>query len=51
MMCNFLTNFTNFLGKTNKLIYFNYEFYVFMIMFSCVHDHVFFMNARKRVAS
>ena len=41
MMCNFLTDCRNFLGKTSKLIYFNYEFYVFMIMFLCVHDHVF----------
>ena len=43
MICNFLTDCRNFLGKTNKLIYCKSEFYVFMVMFLCVHDHVFML--------
>ena len=38
---NVSTDCRNFLGKSNKLIYCNSEFYLFMIMFLCVHDHVF----------
>ena len=32
MLCNCLTDCRNFLGKTNKLIYCNSEFYVFTII-------------------
>ena len=41
MVYNFLTDCRNFLGKSSKLIYCNSEFNVLMIMFLCVHDHVF----------
>ena len=41
MVYNFLTDCRNFLGKSSKLIYCNSEFTVLMIMFLCVHDHVF----------
>ena len=53
MISNFLTDCRNFIGNTNKLIYSNSEFNMFVIMFLCVNDYdlCFFMNTSKRGAS